>query len=72
MQEVLSIIVPIIITIILGYFIKKIGLISREGIDGINKLAINIMLPLLLFKTFSTNSIPSNLIVVPIISFVVC
>lgn len=49
MQEVLGIIVPIIITIILGYFIKKIGLISRDGIDGVNKLAIKIMLPLLLF-----------------------
>lgn len=72
MQEVLGIIIPIIITIILGFFIKKLGIISREGINGVNKLAIGVMLPLMLFKTFSSNNIPVNLIMVPVISFIVC
>jgi len=41
---------PLFIMMVLGYFLKRIGLINKEGTKSLNLLVFRVFLPLLLFK----------------------
>ena len=45
----LNAVMPIIITVAVGYFLKRIGLIGKELAKGANKLVFKVFLPCLLF-----------------------
>jgi predicted permease len=45
---------PVILLVILGVILQKIKLIQDTTITDMQKLVVNITLPLLLFKAFST------------------
>jgi len=52
----INVLLPIIILIGLGYFIKKINLISYEVFSAINKLCFHILLPISLFVSIYKSS----------------
>ena len=45
----LNAVLPIILTVAIGYFLKRIGLITTELARGGNKLVFRVFLPALLF-----------------------
>ena len=42
-------VLPLIILIALGYFIKRIGMLKKEFFDSGNKLVFRVLLPVMLF-----------------------
>ena len=42
-------VLPIVILIVLGYLLKKIGLLTKEFLDAGNKLTFRVLLPVMLF-----------------------
>lgn len=56
----LDIIVPLFLTIGIGYYIKKIGLLDEHGIQIINKLTFVVFLPLVLFYNVYTSDISQS------------
>jgi len=45
----MSAVAPIIITVLIGYFIKKIGLVNQDLAKPLNKIVFRVLLPCLLF-----------------------
>ncbi len=52
MNEIISKVIPILLLISLGYFIRTKNMLKDQSIDDIKKLIINISLPSILFITF--------------------
>ncbi|MGN1111428.1 MAG: AEC family transporter [Oscillospiraceae bacterium] len=42
-------VLPIVLTIVFGYFLKRIGLLTKEFLDVGNKLTFRVLLPVMLF-----------------------
>ncbi len=56
--------------ILLGYFLKKMGVLKESDGEVISRLIFNVTLPSIVINVFSTMSIDKNLLLVPIISLV--
>lgn len=54
MTDIMSVVVPIILLLFLGYLCKKKNIVSEEGIRGIKTLSINFLWPIVLFYAFFT------------------
>ena len=52
--SVINMVLPVLVMIMIGYFTKKKGMITREGLDGIKALVSKITLPIVLFNAFFT------------------
>ena len=56
--------------ILLGYFLKKTGILKESDGEVISRLIFNVTLPSIVINVFSTMYIDKNLFLVPIIAFV--
>jgi len=56
--------------IILGYFLKRTGILKESDGEVISRLIFNVTLPSIVINVFSTMEIDKNLLLVPIICFV--
>lgn len=56
MGEMLSIVLPIILILCLGYYCKKKGVLDENGVVGIKAVSIRFLWPLVLFYAFFTAS----------------
>jgi len=56
--------------ILLGYFLKKTGILKESDGEVISRLIFNVTLPSIVINVFSTMYIDKNLLLVPIMSFV--
>lgn len=70
MSNVLSTIVVILAMIFLGYFLKRIDLLHVKDINVLNKVAINVAMPCLIFSSLYAADLSniSNLAIMPIVS----
>lgn len=70
MSDVLSTIIVILVMIFLGYFLKRINLLNIKDIDVLNKIAINVAMPCLIFSSLYGVDLSniSDLGILPIIS----
>lgn len=71
-MEILYTVVPVIITLGLGVLCRSINLISREGVDSLKKVVVNITLPAVMFNAFATTEYTSKNILVTLFMFGVC
>ncbi len=55
--EVLSITIPIFVVIVIGYLIRRKGIVTEKAVHGLNKIAYNIALPALIFITITKHSL---------------
>ncbi len=62
---------PFLLLILVGFFSKKVGLIEPRDRRTINKLIINLTLPLLIFNVFLKTSLRLELLKVPILAWLV-
>ena len=75
MDKVISVIgtvLPVFLAIALGMLCREKGLLSREGVDALKKVAINLTLPFVLFDAFVKAEYSLQALIQPLLVFVVC
>ena len=70
--EILSKVLPVILLIILGGFLRKARFIGQNTIGEFKKIIVNITLPATLFLTFAKTTFESRYIMIFISVFLVC
>ena len=75
MAQVISIlqaVLPVFIALFLGMLCRRTGFVSREGIDTLKKVVVNITLPAVLFGAFATAEYSVSTIAVPVVTYILC
>ena len=69
---VLKTALPVFLALAMGMLCRKKRFITREGVDTLKKVIINLTLPFALFASFATAEYTLDSLIVPIIMFVIC
>jgi predicted permease len=72
MDLLLEKLLPILLLILLGMFLRKVRLISQETIEGLKQIIIKVALPGILFTAFSTMELETEYILLFALVFVFC
>ncbi len=70
--EVLRIILPVLLMTGIGMLCRRKKLISREGVNTLKNIVVNITLPAVLLKAFAATQYTFMDIVIPLMMFAVC
>jgi len=71
-MEVLQTVLPVILVLVIGMFCRSRGKLSREGINTLKSVAVDIALPAVLLNAFATADYSLRSVVIPLIMFAVC
>ena len=71
-EEIMRTILPVIVMLFIGMICRKRGLITREGVNALKSVVVNITLPAVLLGAFATTKYTFMDIVVPLLMFLVC
>ena len=63
---------PVFLALALGMLCRKKSFISREGVDALKKVVINITLPAVLINAFATAEYTLSTLILPAMVFVLC
>ncbi len=63
---------PVLAALLLGMLCREKKFLSREGIDALKKVAINLTLPFVLVNAFATADYSGNALVQPLLVFLLC
>ena len=69
---VLQTVLPVVVMLGIGMLCRKKALISREGINALKSVVVNITLPAVLLSAFATTRYTFMDIVIPLLMFLVC
>ena len=75
MSGVVSVIqtaLPVFLALALGMLCRQRKFLSREGVDALKKVVLNIALPAVLVNAFATAEYSLNTIVLPVLMYVLC
>lgn len=75
MDKIVSVIataLPVFVALFIGMLCRSKNFITREGVDTLKKVVLNLTLPFVLFNSFATAEYTMSALVLPIIMFVVC
>ena len=75
MQTVLSVIstaLPVFVALGIGMFCRSSGFLTREVVEGLKKVIINLTLPFVLFQSFASADYSPSAFVQPALIFVTC
>lgn len=75
MDKVISVLetaLPVFLALAMGMLCRKKNFISREGVDTLKKVIINLTLPFALFASFATAEYTLHSLIVPVIIFITC
>ena len=70
--EVLKTILPVLLMLGIGILCRSRGVISREGVNALKSVVVNIALPAVLLSAFATTRYSLMDVAVPLMMFVVC
>ena len=70
--EVLKTVLPVLVMLGIGMICRVRRLISREGVNALKSVAVNITLPVVLLKAFATTSYSVMDVLIPLMMFMVC
>ncbi len=70
--EVLQIILPVVLMLCIGMICRSRKLISREGINALKSVVVNIALPAVLLNAFATTSYTFMDVIIPLMMFLIC
>jgi len=70
--EVLQTVLPVMIMIVIGMLCRSRKLISREGINALKNVVVNITLPAVLLSAFATTKYTVMDIVIPLLVYAAC
>lgn len=63
---------PVFLALSLGAWCRSSGFLTRDGIDTLKKMVINLTLPFVLFDAFATVEYSLSSMILPAIIFVIC
>lgn len=75
MQEIVLLlqkVLPVFLVLLLGMLLRKKQIVSREGINSLKTVAVNIALPAVMVNAFATAEYSLNSVLVPSTIFIVC
>lgn len=75
MEQVISILetaLPVFLALGLGMLCRKTGFLSREAIDALKKVVINLTLPAVLIGAFATAEYSASTIILPVLVYLLC
>ncbi len=72
MITVIETALPVFLALFLGSWCRSSGFLSREGIDTLKKVVINITLPAVLVNAFASAQYSLSTIVIPVTVFLLC
>ena len=72
MAGVLKTILPVVLMLIIGVVARKGNMLSREGINGMKKVVVNITLPAVMLNAFASMTYTFENVLVTLIMFAVC
>lgn len=70
--EVFQTILPVLLMLGIGMFCRRSNLLSREGINALKSVVVNIALPAVLLNAFATTRYTFMDVVLPLLMFAVC
>jgi len=65
-------VLPIILILLLGVWMKKIGFVSADTVRGMKKITLSIALPCILFLTFFKAEMKPELLILSVVIFAAC
>ena len=63
---------PVVAALLLGMFCREKAFLSREGVEALKKVVINITLPAVLVNAFATAQYSLSTLTIPVLVFVLC
>lgn len=75
MEKLVSIIstaLPVFLALFIGMMCRSKGFLSRDGVDMLKKVVVNLTLPFVLFNSFATAEYTLSALVLPVIIFAIC
>ncbi len=72
MIEILNTIVPVVLMLAIGMTARRINLLSREGINALKSVVVNITLPAVMLNAFATMTYSINNIIITVVMFAAC
>lgn len=72
MIDILNTIVPVILMLAIGMISRRSSLLSREGINALKSVVVNITLPAVMLNAFATMTYSLNNVIVTALMFAVC
>ena len=70
--SVISTALPVFLALAMGMMCRSKGFLTREGVDTLKKVIVNLTLPFVLFNSFATAEYTLSSLILPIVMFVVC
>ena len=70
--EIIQTILPVVVVLLTGILCRRKNLISREGINALKNVVVNITLPAVLLAAFATTTYTFMDIVIPVLMFFIC
>ncbi len=70
--DILSTVLPVVVMLFAGMVLRSRNILSREGIDALKKVVVNITLPAVLIGAFATTSYTVMDIIIPLVMFIIC
>lgn len=72
MIGVLQTVMPVLLMLLIGMICRKRALLSREGINALKSVVVNITLPAVLVNAFATTRYTFMDVIIPLLMFLVC
>ena len=63
---------PVFLTLIMGMMCRSRGFLTRNGVDTLKKVIINLTLPFVLFNSFATAEYSLSSLVLPVVVYALC
>ena len=70
--SVISTALPVFLALAMGMMCRSKGFLTRDGVDTLKKVIVNLTLPFVLFNSFATAEYSMSALILPIIIFVIC
>ena len=70
--EVLRTVLPVLLMLMIGMLCRRRRLVSREGVNALKSVVVNITLPAVLLEAFATTRYTFMDVVIPLLMFAVC
>ncbi|MBR6220685.1 MAG: hypothetical protein IKQ80_08980 [Clostridia bacterium] len=70
--EALRTVLPVLLTLGVGMLCRRRGLLTRQGVDALKRVAVDIALPAVLLNAFATTEYTPMDVFVPLLMFIVC
>ena len=70
--SVISTALPVFLALFMGMLCRSRGFLTRDGVDTLKKVVINLTLPFVLFHSFATAQYSLSSLILPVIIFITC